>query len=95
MRTGNGRRCFVKAVSEQANPDTPDLHRREAEVVAAIPVEAPVPRLLWTYDHGGWVALGFEDVDEMAIIGESGKRIGNGEAPHLGEGAGIIEQRAA
>jgi hypothetical protein len=63
VRTGNGRRCFVKAVSEQANPDTPDLHRREAEVVAAIPVEAPVPRLLWTYDHGGWVALGFEDVD--------------------------------
>jgi hypothetical protein len=50
-------------VSELANPDTPDLHRREAEVVAAIPVDAPVPRLLWTYDHGGWVALGFEDVD--------------------------------
>jgi thiamine kinase-like enzyme len=63
VRTGNGRRCFVKAVSEQANPDTPDLHRREAEVVAAIPEEAPVPRLMWTYDAGGWVALGFEDVD--------------------------------
>jgi hypothetical protein len=63
VRTGNGRRCFVKAVSEEANPDTPDLHRREAEVVAAIPVEAPVPRLSWTYDHDGWVALGFEDID--------------------------------
>jgi hypothetical protein len=61
--TRGGRRGFVKAVSELANPDTPDLHRREAEVVAAIPVDAPVPRLLWTYDHGGWVALGFEDVD--------------------------------
>ena len=63
LRTRDGRRCFVKAVSERANPDTPDLHRREAEVVAAIPIEAPVPRLLWTYDEDGWVALGFEDVD--------------------------------
>jgi len=63
LRTRDGRRCFVKAVSERANPDTPDLHRREAEVVAAIPIEAPVPRLLWTYDQDGWVALGFEDVD--------------------------------
>jgi hypothetical protein len=63
LRTRDGRRCFVKAVSEHANPDTPDLHRREAEVVAAIPIEAPVPRLLWTYDQDGWVALGFEDVD--------------------------------
>jgi hypothetical protein len=63
VRTADGRRCFVKAVSEDANPDTPDLHRREAEVVAAIPVEAPVPRLLWTSDKDGWVALGFEDID--------------------------------
>jgi hypothetical protein len=63
VRTADGRRCFVKAVSEDANPDTPDLHRREAEVVAAIPAEAPVPRLLWTSDKDGWVALGFEDID--------------------------------
>ncbi|HEV2139966.1 MAG TPA: aminoglycoside phosphotransferase family protein [Candidatus Dormibacteraeota bacterium] len=63
VRTRDGRRCFVKAVSVHANPDTPDLHRREAEVVAAIPAEAPVPRLLWTYDQDGWVALGFEDVE--------------------------------
>jgi aminoglycoside phosphotransferase (APT) family kinase protein len=63
IRTKDGRRCFVKAVSELANPDTPDLHRREAEVVAALPHEAPVPRLLWSYDSGGWVALGFEDVE--------------------------------
>ena len=63
LRTRDGRRCFVKAVSEQANPDTPRMHRREAEVVAALPREAPVPRLLWTYDEDGWVALGFEDVE--------------------------------
>jgi hypothetical protein len=63
VRTSDGRRCFVKAVSELANPDTPGMHRREAEVVAALPREAAVPRLLWSYDEDGWVALGFEDVD--------------------------------
>ena len=61
IRTNDGRRCFVKAVSQDANPDTPGLHRREAEVVAALPADAVVPRLLWTYDQDGWVALGFED----------------------------------
>ncbi len=63
VRTSDGRRCFVKAVSELANPETPGMHRREAEVVAALPPEAAVPRLLWSYDEAGWVALGFEDVD--------------------------------
>jgi phosphotransferase family enzyme len=63
IRTSDGRRCFVKAVSENANPDTPGIHRREAEVVAALPAGAPVPRLLWTYDDGGWVALGFTDIE--------------------------------
>jgi hypothetical protein len=63
VRTTDGRRCFVKAVSELANPDTPGMHRREAEVVAALPHEAAVPRLLWTYDADGWVALAFEDIE--------------------------------
>lgn len=62
VRTSDGQRCFVKAVSELANPDTPSLHRREAEVVAALPRDAPVPALLWSYDESGWVALGFEDI---------------------------------
>jgi hypothetical protein len=63
IRTSDGRRCFVKAVSELANPETPGMHRREAEVVAALPREAAVPRLLWSYDEDGWVALGFEDIE--------------------------------
>lgn len=57
------RRVFLKAVHEAANPDTPDIHRREARIVAALPPSAPVPRLLWSYDQDGWVALCFEDVD--------------------------------
>lgn len=63
LRLEDGRRVFVKAVSETANPDTPEMHRREARIVAALPASAPVPRLLWTYDDAGWVALAFEDVD--------------------------------
>jgi aminoglycoside phosphotransferase (APT) family kinase protein len=59
----DGRRVFLKAVSELANPDTPDMHRREARIVAALPASAPVPRLLWSFDEAGWVALCFEDVD--------------------------------
>ncbi|MHB8587809.1 MAG: phosphotransferase family protein [Candidatus Dormibacteraceae bacterium] len=63
LRLDDGRRAFVKAVSETANPDSPEMHRREARILAALPASAPVPRLLWTYDDAGWVALGFEDVD--------------------------------
>ena len=63
VRTSDGGRAFVKAVSEAANPDSPRMHRREAQVVAALPEGVPVPRLHWSYDEGGWVALGFEDVD--------------------------------
>jgi hypothetical protein len=63
LRLGDGRRVFVKAVSESVNPDTPHIHRREAIVVAALPPSAPVPRLLWSLDDAGWVVLCFEDID--------------------------------
>jgi len=54
---------FLKAVHESGNPDTPGIHRREARIVAALPATAPVPRLHWSHDEDGWVALCFEDVD--------------------------------
>ncbi|HKC18958.1 MAG TPA: phosphotransferase [Candidatus Dormibacteraeota bacterium] len=59
----DGRRIFIKAVSENANPDTPKIHRREARILAALPPGAPAPRLLWTFDDRGWVALCLEDID--------------------------------
>ena len=59
----DGRRVFLKAVSQAANPDTPDIHRREARVLAALPATAPIARLLWSYDEMRWVALCLEDVD--------------------------------
>jgi hypothetical protein len=63
LRLEDGRRVFLKAVSEQANPDTPDIHRREARILAALPATAPIARLLWSYDEMGWVALCLEDVE--------------------------------
>lgn len=63
LQLSDGRRVFLKAVSERANPDSPSMHRGEATIVAALPAAAPVPRLLWTYDEDGWVALCFEDVE--------------------------------
>ena len=59
----DGRRAFVKAVGPQPNPESPDLHRAEARIAAALPAAAPAPRLLAAYDQDGWVALVFEDID--------------------------------
>jgi aminoglycoside phosphotransferase len=59
----DGRRAFVKAVGEDANPDSPRLHRAEARIAAALPQRVPAPRLLGAIDSGGWVILAFEDVD--------------------------------
>jgi Ser/Thr protein kinase RdoA (MazF antagonist) len=59
----DGRRAFVKAACAQMNPDTPALHRREAEVAAVLPRAAPAPRFLFSLELADWVALAFEDVD--------------------------------
>lgn len=57
----------MKAVSAQANPDTPRLHRQEGRVLAALePVissrQLPIPRLHGMVDHPPWVALVLQDV---------------------------------
>ncbi|WP_028807703.1 phosphotransferase [Streptomyces canus] len=62
VRTTSGRRAFVKAVSGDTNPDSPELHRAEARNAAALPAAVPAPRLLGTHDDGTWVALVYEDV---------------------------------
>ena len=63
IRTADGRRAFVKAVSQAQNEDSPRLHRHEARVTAALPPDAPAPTLLGTYDDGDWIALVLSDVD--------------------------------
>ncbi|NEC67252.1 phosphotransferase [Streptomyces sp. SID9727] len=63
VRLANGGRAFVKAVSAEVNPDSPDMHRAEARLTAALPPHAPAPRLLGSYDDGSCVALVLEDID--------------------------------
>ncbi|WP_459714086.1 aminoglycoside phosphotransferase [Actinophytocola sp. KF-1] len=63
VRTADGRRAFVKAVSSAQNPHSPGLHRREAVIAAALPDGAPTSTLLGTHDDGDWIALVFADVD--------------------------------
>ena len=58
----DGRRIFVKTCGPELNADTPALIRREAEVLAALPTQAPAPRLLALVDVDGWVALAVEFV---------------------------------
>jgi hypothetical protein len=57
------RAVFVKAVGAGLNPESPDFHRREAAISAALPAASQLPTLLDVYDDGDWVALAFDAVD--------------------------------
>ena len=61
----DGDRYFVKAVGPRPNRDSPGMHRREAQIVAAMPDDVAVPRLLWSHDdeETGWVLLAFQDIE--------------------------------
>ncbi|MBX6385536.1 MAG: aminoglycoside phosphotransferase family protein [Microbispora sp.] len=63
LRLAGGGRAFVKAVGPEPNPASPDIHRSEARVAAALPGTVPAPRLLAAFDRDGWVVLLFEDVE--------------------------------
>ena len=68
LRCADGTRWFVKAVSADANPVTPVMHRREAEILRALdPLIAagrlPVPRLRGTLEADPWTVLILDDVD--------------------------------
>lgn len=58
----SGRRAFVKAVCADVNASTPELHRLEAAVTAALPRGVAAPDFLGMYDDGTWVALVLADV---------------------------------
>lgn len=65
VRTRSGRSAFVKAVSNDQNPDTPGLHRREIEILRTLHRDGLdlAPALIAAHDDGTWVALVTEDVD--------------------------------
>ena len=66
LTCADGTQAFVKAVGTPLNPDTPELHRTEARVAAALPPDLPAPRLRWWTDRevdgDVWVALVFDAV---------------------------------
>ena len=57
------RAVFVKAVGAGLNSESPDFHRREAAISAALPAAPELPTLIDVYDDGDWVALAFDAVD--------------------------------
>lgn len=68
LRCADGTRWFVKAVSAEANPDTPGIHRREAENLEALDPFAstghlPIARLRGVIEQDPWIALILDDVD--------------------------------
>ncbi|GIE76979.1 hypothetical protein Aph02nite_29290 [Actinoplanes philippinensis] len=58
----SGARFFVKAIS-RGTSEVAGAYRREAQVAAALPPQAPSPRLLWWHDDGDWIVMVFEHVD--------------------------------
>ena len=60
LELADGSGVFVKAVSSEQNPHSPQLARAEIRVARALPPHLPAPKLLWSGDDGDWVLLGFE-----------------------------------
>ena len=62
----DGSRHFVKAASTRAQRMFADAYREEARKLAALPDDAPAPRLLWLIDAEDWVVLEIEHVAARA-----------------------------
>ncbi|MGP9526862.1 phosphotransferase [Glutamicibacter sp. AOP5-A2-18] len=63
VRTASGRTAFVKAVNSSLNEVSPVIHRKEAAITAALPLELPAASLIGTFDDGDWIALILSDVE--------------------------------
>ncbi|GLW35630.1 aminoglycoside phosphotransferase family protein [Actinoplanes regularis] len=63
VRTADGRRAFVKAVTSALNVQSAAMARQELRITRALPARAPVPGLLGGFDDGAWVVLVLEDVE--------------------------------
>jgi hypothetical protein len=60
LETAGAGDIFVKAVSSEINPESPELYRREMRIASAFPDGAPVPRFRWTIEEGTWTVLAFD-----------------------------------
>ena len=59
----NGRVVFVKAAGTELNSVSPEMHRREGQVLAGLHDDVPAPQLIGVFDDGDWVALVIEWID--------------------------------
>lgn len=62
----DGNRHFVKAASTKAQRAFALSYQEEARKLAALPADAPAPRLRWLLDREDWVILGIEHVAARA-----------------------------
>lgn len=62
LELADGRGVFVKAVSAEQNPHSPELARQEIQVARSLPADVPAPRLQWSWDDGEWVIIGMDVV---------------------------------
>jgi hypothetical protein len=53
----DGRRVFLKACGTSLNPDTPEMLRAEAQILAGLNSSVRAPRLITVVDDGEWVGL--------------------------------------
>lgn len=67
-----GGTVFVKASHPSVSDAVTDMHRREAEVLAALPPTHPAPNLIGHFEVEGWFGLVTEAVDGIAPGGPLG-----------------------
>lgn len=63
LETAAGGRAFVKAASFAAQPHLTDWYAREAQVLALLPPDLPVPGFRWTMIAAGYRVLCLDAVD--------------------------------
>lgn len=68
----DGRAVFIKAAGRSLNEDSAVMHRREGEVLAALPMTVPAPSLIGTFDDGDWVVVIIEWIDGRAPTAADG-----------------------
>ncbi|MEZ5372466.1 MAG: aminoglycoside phosphotransferase family protein [Microthrixaceae bacterium] len=84
----DGRVVFVKAAGIDLNPVSPEMHRREGQILAGLGEDVPAPNLIGVFDDGDWVALVIEWVDGAMPMAP----LGHGDVDRL---LGLVERLAS
>jgi fructosamine-3-kinase len=68
IELADGTELFVKAVSAEQNPHSPELARAEVRAARNLPAGVQAPQLLWSDDDGNWVLLAFTSVQGRSPV---------------------------